>query len=56
MHWTRRGVRLFNEIIKEEKEKGTLIIMSCHDEIRLNEYSDVIVVMENGRILSVEGE
>ena len=30
--------------------------MSCHDEIRLNEYSDVIVVMENGRILSVEGE
>jgi ABC-2 type transport system ATP-binding protein len=33
------GVRLFNEIIKEEKEKGTLIIMSCHDEIRLNEYS-----------------
>ena len=50
------GVRLFNEIIKEEKEKGTLIIMSCHDEIRLNEYSDVIVVMENGRILSVEGE
>ena len=41
---------MFDKIIREEKEKGTLIILSCHEEEKLREYSDVILTMENGKI------
>lgn len=47
------GVRLFSEIMREEKERGTLIILSCHEEEKLKEYADVFVIMENGKIKSV---
>ena len=48
------GVALFDKIIREEKEKGTLIILSCHEEEKLREYSDVILTMENGKIKNRE--
>lgn len=48
------GVALFDKIIREEKEKGTLIILSCHEEEKLREYSDVILTMENGKIRNRE--
>ncbi len=41
---------LFDKIIREEKEKGTLIILSCHEEEKLREYADVILTLENGKI------
>jgi ABC-2 type transport system ATP-binding protein len=50
------GIRLFSEIIKREREKGTLIILSCHDEGKLEEYSDILITMENGKIIGIEGE
>lgn len=49
------GVELFTKIMNEEKERGTLVILSCHEEMRLREYSDVIVFMKNGKIVDVEG-
>lgn len=49
------GVELFTKIMNEEKERGTLIILSCHEEMRLREYSDVIVFMKDGKIVDVEG-
>ncbi|MEE1101289.1 MAG: ATP-binding cassette domain-containing protein [Agathobacter sp.] len=48
------GVELFTGIIEEEKKRGTLIILSCHEEARLREYSDVIVLMEDGKIVDTE--
>lgn len=48
------GVELFTGIIEEEKKRGTLIILSCHEEARLREYSDVIVFMEEGKIVDTE--
>ena len=48
------GVELFTGIIEEEKKRGTLIILSCHEVARLREYSDVIVLMEDGKIVDIE--
>jgi ABC-2 type transport system ATP-binding protein len=50
------GIHLFSEIIKKEREKRTLILISCHDERKLEEYSDILITLENGRIAGVEGE
>ena len=44
------------EIIREEKERGVLIILSCHEEEKLKEYTDVLVIMENGKIIECQGE
>ena len=33
-----------------EKEKVTIIILSCHEEEKLREYADMILTLENGRI------
>lgn len=48
------GIALFDKIMEEEKKKGTLVILSCHDEEKLREYSDTIVTLENGKMLNVE--
>lgn len=48
------GVELFSKIIKEEKQRGTLIIISCHEETRLREYADIIVFLEEGKITDIE--
>lgn len=50
------GINLFTEIMQEEKKKGTLVILSCHDEMKLREYADVILTMENGKIIDIEEE
>lgn len=49
-----KGVELFDKIIKEEKQKGKLIIMTCHDEKKLYSYSNKILFMENGVLKEVE--
>lgn len=44
------GVDIVKEIIKEEKNRGALVIISCHDEEILRELSDEIFCIENGRV------
>ncbi len=48
------GVRMVKSIIKEEKEKGTLVILACHDKLFLDEVSDVFIEIEYGKIKSIE--
>ena len=48
------GVRMVKEIIEEEKNKNTLVILACHDKLFLNEVSDVFVEIEYGKIKSIE--
>lgn len=45
------GIELLKQIVREEKERGALVVISCHDADILEELSDRIYVLENGRII-----
>lgn len=44
------GVELVKKIVSEEKERGALIIISCHDKSVLEFLSDEIFTITNGQI------
>ena len=44
------GVELVKEIVTEEKNRGALIIVSCHDKSVLEFLSDEIYTITDGRI------
>ena len=48
------GVNRVKEIIAEQKAKGALIIVACHNSNDLMEISDYIISIENGSIVSVD--
>ena len=51
------GIRTVKNLLQKEKERGALIILSCHDAEILSELSDKIYLMENGKIIQDdEGE
>lgn len=45
------GVERLKKIVQEEKERGALIILSCHDAYLLEEMSDVIYLLQDGKLL-----
>lgn len=45
------GVERLKKIVQEEKERGALIILSCHDAYLLEEISDVIYLLQDGKLL-----
>lgn len=44
------GIKMVEEIVKREKERGAAVIISCHDAEILKKLSDVIYKIENGKI------
>ncbi len=48
------GIERLKRIVQEEKERGALIVLSCHDSALLNEMADVIYLIENGRLRTQE--
>ena len=46
------GVQIVKRILQKEKERGALILISCHDLDVLKELSDVIYLMNVGRLSS----
>ena len=48
------GVARFSKLIREEQERGTLILLACHEEGKLEEFADVVLHMEDGRIVREE--
>ncbi|MCD7811035.1 MAG: ABC transporter ATP-binding protein [Ruminococcus sp.] len=51
------GVQIVQNIITQEKSRGALVIVTCHDKSILEDISDVIYTIEHGRITSMqEGE
>ena len=50
----KEGIEHLKKIVQEEKERGVLIILSCHDSALLEAMADVIYSMENGRLLKQE--
>lgn len=45
------GVDLVKHIVRNEKERGALVIVSCHDEEILKGMSDVVFLLEQGRLI-----
>ncbi len=48
------GVKIVQNIIMEEKARGALVIVTCHDKSVLEDVSDVIYSIEHGRVVSDE--
>lgn len=45
------GAMLIRDILKEEKERGAIIIIACHDTQELELLSDEIIVINSGNII-----
>ena len=45
------GVDIAKKIIAEERDRGALVIVTCHERSILEEISDVIYSIEYGRII-----
>lgn len=50
------GVQMVKQILQKEKERGALILISCHDLDILKELSDVIYLMNVGKLSAYTGE
>ena len=51
----REGVKLVPELVKREKKRGALVLLTCHDSALLREMSDTIVLIEEGRAVEEAG-
>lgn len=49
------GVELVKQIVRQEKERGATVILSCHDTDILDELADQIHYLENGSLAAVAG-
>lgn len=45
------GVDLVKHIVRNEKERGALVVISCHDEEILKGMSDEVFLLEQGRLI-----
>ena len=51
------GVDLVKHIVRNEKERGALVVVSCHDEEILKGMSDEVFLLEQGRLIGhITGE
>ena len=48
------GVEMVKKIIMEERNRGALIVLACHDFAILNEVSDKLFFVEEGKIKTYE--
>jgi len=45
------GVELVRQIVRQEKERGAIVIIACHDTDILDELADEIHYLENGSLI-----
>ena len=50
------GVEMLKEILHEQRERGALLLISCHDLATLKELSDEMYLMESGALRPYEEE
>ena len=48
------GVEMVKKIIREERNRGALIVLACHDFTILNEVSDKLFFVEEGEVKTYE--
>lgn len=49
------GVELVKQIVRQEKERGAVVVLSCHDTDILDELADDIHYLENGSVIETTG-
>ena len=47
------GVEMMKKVIQTERDRGALVILSCHDAELLNKMSDIIFRIDRGKIISM---
>lgn len=50
------GIEMLRKMIQEERERGALILMTCHDNALLEALCDEIFKIENGKVLQTSAE
>ena len=50
------GVEMLKEILHEHRERGALLLISCHDLATLKELSDEMYLMESGALRPYQEE
>lgn len=48
------GIKCFCNILRQERERGALIVLACHDGVILHELSDVLLKIYDGKIKEVK--
>lgn len=48
------GVEMIRQVLMEERERGAIVILACHNDQFLREVSDTIFQMDNGKIMKEE--
>lgn len=50
------GIELIKQIVRRQKERGALVLISCHDTDILNDLADEIHFLENGILVETKKE
>ena len=50
------GVELVKQIVREERDRGATVVLSCHDAAILEGLADEIISLEHGRIVPAQIE
>lgn len=45
-----QGVRVLKEIVREEKKKGTIVLIASHEKEIIDELADEIFLMKDGSL------
>lgn len=48
----KEGIRKTEELILSQRDRGALVILSCHDSKRLEDLADHIIELDNGAVVS----
>ena len=48
------GIELVKALIERERNRGALVVVSCHDESIISELSDEIVKLSEGKIIDIK--
>lgn len=48
------GIELVKALIERERDRGALVVVSCHDESIISELSDEIVYLSEGKIIDIK--
>ena len=51
-----KGVPKIWEALQEEKQRGALIVLACHDTEELTSLADQIITIEEGKICSISSQ
>lgn len=53
MRWMRQGKKMFFEILRKEKERGAIVIISSHISEDISDMADEVIRVSEGRYTKV---